>query len=160
MGRANYQKVFDDRKRRIRGLWKRNGHFYARLVMVDEINGRQATKRVRLEKARTIAEARTALQNLQKDRREENLPILKQSPKLTIYWGARWQAGRVNPLRAAACQRTRSDSPRRRARSDAPCLYSATGFSPVFFAARCSRKKLFNSARHSSSRTPDVISQR
>jgi hypothetical protein len=31
MGQANYQKVFDDRKRRICGWWKRNGYFYARL---------------------------------------------------------------------------------------------------------------------------------
>jgi integrase len=86
MGRATYQKVFDDRKRRMRGLWKRNDHFYARLVIVDEATGHKVTKRVRLEKARTVAEARTALQDLQKDRREENLPVLKQSPKLTTYW--------------------------------------------------------------------------
>ena len=86
MGRATYQKVFDDRKRRIRGLWKRNDHFYARLVIVDEATGHKATKRVRLEKARTVVEARAALQGLQKDRREENLPVLKQSPKLTVYW--------------------------------------------------------------------------
>jgi len=86
MGRATYQKVFDDRKRRIRGLWKRNDHFYARLVIVDEATGHKSTRRVRLEKARTVAEARTALQDLQKDRREENLPVLKQSPKLTVYW--------------------------------------------------------------------------
>ena len=86
MGRSSYQKVFDDRKRRIRGLWKRNEHFYARLVIVDENTGHKATKRVRLDQARTVAEARTALQDLQKDRREENLPTLKRSPKLKDYW--------------------------------------------------------------------------
>jgi len=86
MGRATYQKVFDDRKRRIRGLWKRNDHFYARLVIVDEATGQKATKRVRLEKVRTVADARIALQDLQKDRREENLPVLKRSPKLNKYW--------------------------------------------------------------------------
>jgi len=86
MGRSSYQKVFDDRKRRIRGLWKRNDFFYARLVILDETTGHKATKRVRLEKARTVAEARTALQDLQKDRREENLPVLKRSPKLADYW--------------------------------------------------------------------------
>ena len=50
MGHATYQKVFDDRKRRIRGLWKRNDHFYARLVIVDEATGHKSTKRVRLER--------------------------------------------------------------------------------------------------------------
>jgi len=43
MGRSSYQKVFDDRKRRIRGLWKRNNHFYARLVIVDEATGHKAS---------------------------------------------------------------------------------------------------------------------
>ena len=65
-GSSSISEVFDDRKRRIRGLWKRNDHFYARLVI--------------------LAESRTALQDLQKDRREENLPVLKQSPKLMAYW--------------------------------------------------------------------------
>lgn len=83
--RSIYQKVFDDRKRRVRGLWKRHDHFYARLVIVDDASGHRATKRVRLEKARVFAEARTALQDLQKDRREENLPVLKRSPKLKEY---------------------------------------------------------------------------
>ena len=75
MALSTYQKVFDDRKRRVRSLWKRNDHFYARLVIVNESTGHKATKRIRLEKARTFAEARTALRDLQKDRREQNLPM-------------------------------------------------------------------------------------
>ena len=39
-----------------------------------------------LKKARTLAEARFGLQDLQKDRREENLPAFKRGPKLTDYW--------------------------------------------------------------------------
>jgi hypothetical protein len=31
MRKSTYQKVCDDRKRRVRGLWKRGGWFYARL---------------------------------------------------------------------------------------------------------------------------------
>ena len=42
MSRKSYQKVFDDRKRRIRGLWKHNDHFYAWLVIVDEAAGHKA----------------------------------------------------------------------------------------------------------------------
>ena len=86
MGQTSYQKVFDDRKRRVRGLWKRNGWFYARLVTVDAFTGHKSTKRVRLETARTVAEARIALQNLQKERRDHNLPVLKRSPLLAEYW--------------------------------------------------------------------------
>jgi integrase len=86
MGQTSYHKVFDDRKRRVRGLWKRNGWFYARLATVDSFTGQKSTKRVRLETARTIAEARTALQDLQKDRRDHNLPVLKRSPRLADYW--------------------------------------------------------------------------
>jgi integrase len=86
MGQTSYQKVFDDRKRRVRGLWKRNGWFYARLVTVEAFTGHKSTKRVRLETARTVAEARIALQNLQKERRDHNLPVLKRSPLLAEYW--------------------------------------------------------------------------
>jgi len=83
---TSYQKVFDERKRRVRGIWKRNGWFYARLNAVDEITGRKSTKRVRLETARTVAEAKIALQDLQIDRRDHNLPVLKRSPRLADYW--------------------------------------------------------------------------
>jgi integrase len=86
MGQAAYQKVFDDRKRRIRGLWKRNGVFYARLNAVDFLTGRKSTRRVRLAECRTVAEARTAMQDLHKDRRDQNLPVLKRSPRLADYW--------------------------------------------------------------------------
>jgi len=83
---AKYQKVNDERKRRIRGLWRRNGWFYARLTIVDETTGLKSNRRVRLEGARTVAEARNALQDLQKDRRDHTLPVLKRSPKLADYW--------------------------------------------------------------------------
>jgi integrase len=87
MRESSFDKVFDDRKRRVRGLWKRNGWFYARLTTVDAFTGQKSTKRIRLETARTVAEARTALQDLQKDRRDHNLPVLKRSPRLDDYWG-------------------------------------------------------------------------
>ena len=85
---ATYLMVFDERKRRIRGLWKRNGWFYARLTSVDPMTGQKSTRRVRLEKASTVAEAKIALQNLQKDRRDQTLPVLKQSPHLAEYWNS------------------------------------------------------------------------
>ena len=54
--------------------------FYARLVIVNGNTGHKATKCIRLEKART------ALRALQKDRREQNLPIANRSPKLKDCW--------------------------------------------------------------------------
>jgi hypothetical protein len=41
MALSTYQKVFDDRKWRVRSLWKRNDCFYARLVIVDEGTGQR-----------------------------------------------------------------------------------------------------------------------
>jgi integrase len=86
MRAATYSKVFDERKRRVRGLWKRNGWFYARLTAVDAFTGQKSTRRIRLETARTVAEARNAMQDLHKDRRDEKLPVLKRSPRLADYW--------------------------------------------------------------------------
>ena len=34
-GAHNYQKVYDGRKRRVRGLWKRGDTFYAQLSLPD-----------------------------------------------------------------------------------------------------------------------------
>jgi hypothetical protein len=46
--RPIYQKVFDPRKRRIRGLRKRNGWFYAQMAVTDNLTGKKAARRVRL----------------------------------------------------------------------------------------------------------------
>ena len=56
------------------------------MAFLDSTTGRKSTKRVRLETARTVAEARVAMQELQKDRRDRNLPVLKRSPRLADYW--------------------------------------------------------------------------
>lgn len=86
MRQATYQKVFDERKRRVRGLWKRNDWFFVQMAFLDPQTGCKSTKRVRLETARTVAEARIAMQELHKDRRDHNLPVLKRSPRLADYW--------------------------------------------------------------------------
>jgi hypothetical protein len=39
----SYQKVFDQRKRRVRGLWKRNGWFYPQLSVVDHQTGHRSS---------------------------------------------------------------------------------------------------------------------
>ncbi len=50
------------------------------------LTGRNSVKRVRLKMARTVAEAKIALQDLQKDRRDHNLPVLRRRPRLADYW--------------------------------------------------------------------------
>jgi hypothetical protein len=45
---SNYQKVFAERKRRVRGLWKHSGWFYAQASVTDGLNGKKSTQGVRL----------------------------------------------------------------------------------------------------------------
>jgi integrase len=90
-GRAIYSKVFDQRKRRIRGLWERNGTFYAQLTVTDENTGKKIVRRMRMEDADgkpvpTAAEAVKAMSKL-KVRREDNVLSLtpKRTPTLAEY---------------------------------------------------------------------------
>jgi len=43
-----FAKVLDGRKQPIRGLWVRNGRFYARLIIENPISGIKKTRRVPL----------------------------------------------------------------------------------------------------------------
>jgi hypothetical protein len=45
---AKFTKVFDGRKRAIRGLWKRNERFYAQLTVFDPITGKNRVQRISL----------------------------------------------------------------------------------------------------------------
>jgi len=79
-----YQKVRDGRKQPIRGLWQRNGRFYARLAVEDFNTGKKSVRRVPLE-VETVAEAVAALKKLQTQRADNALPVLKQTPKFSDY---------------------------------------------------------------------------
>ncbi len=46
---ATYKKVLDQRKRAIRGLWERNGRYYAQITIEDSNTGIKSVKRVPLE---------------------------------------------------------------------------------------------------------------
>jgi integrase len=84
-GGGTYTKAIDARKRPIRGLWKRNGSFYAQLTIEDPNTGRKHVKRVRLDDVKTVAQATDAMVNLKKKRRDQKLPALKQAPKFDDY---------------------------------------------------------------------------
>ena len=81
----NFQKVLDGRNHPIRGLWQRNKRFYARITVDDPVDGRKSVRRVPLEKAHSVAEARKALNELLTKREHHELPALRQSPKFDDY---------------------------------------------------------------------------
>jgi integrase len=80
-----YQRVLDGRKHPIRGLWIRNGHYYARLNFADPQTGTRQTRRVRLTKALTLSQAQAELRRLQTRRETEELPVLRRCPKFRDY---------------------------------------------------------------------------
>lgn len=80
-----YQKVRDGRKQPIRGLWVRNGRYYARLSVEDQNTGKKGVRRIPLEGAETVSQAILALKKLQTKRDDNTLPVLKQTPKFSDY---------------------------------------------------------------------------
>lgn len=82
--KQTYQKVRDGRKQPIRGLWVRNGRYYARLA-VEDASGVIKVRRIPLEGTKTVAEAVVAMRKLQTQREENELPVLKMTPKLKDY---------------------------------------------------------------------------
>ena len=80
---APYQKVLDGRKRPIRGLWQRGTRFYARLAVEDLNTGRKEVRRVPLEGAESVAQAVAQMRRLQTQREDNDLPILKRTPKFS-----------------------------------------------------------------------------
>lgn len=86
--RYPYQRALDGRKQPIRGLWVRNGRFYGQLRVTQE--GRTTPRRVQLANpdrspCTTVADARTALERLKVQRADDNLPSLRQAPRLADY---------------------------------------------------------------------------
>jgi integrase len=78
---ATYHKVLDGRKRAIRGLWQRGSRFYARIAVEDLNTGRKQVRRVPLEGVHTVAQAQSAMRNLLTKREENDLPVLRRTPK-------------------------------------------------------------------------------
>ncbi len=89
--RESYQRVFDGRKQPIRGLWVREGRYYARMLVQDPSSGRSEDRRVRLTDpktklpATTVAAAVAAMQDLKSARRTSSLPVLRQTPIFRDY---------------------------------------------------------------------------
>ena len=87
---ASFAKVLDGRKQPIRGLWVRNGRYYARLNIEDLRTGRKVNRRIPLvdkdgRLAASLPEAREQLNRLRLERADNRLPMLRQNPKLAEY---------------------------------------------------------------------------
>jgi len=78
---AAYIKVIDKRKRPIRGLWERNGRYYAQITVEDQVTGIKQVKRVPMDGVSTDAQAVAKLQELLTQRRKGALPVLKRTPR-------------------------------------------------------------------------------
>jgi integrase len=87
---SNFAKVLDGRKQPIRGLWVRNGRYYAQLKVENPVTGLKRTKRVPLNdkegnRVQTAAQAVAELKRLQTQRSDNQLPVLGRTPKLSDY---------------------------------------------------------------------------
>jgi len=81
--RYRYTKVLDNRKHAVRGLWRRNGKFVARITVEDDA-GRKAVKWVPLE-AETTAEAQEEFRTLLVERGEDRLRHIGRCPNFSDY---------------------------------------------------------------------------
>ena len=82
---ATYQKVQDERKRPIRGLWVRNQRYYAQMTVEDPTTGKKQVRRVHLEGASTPAQARVKFEELLVSRRKGSLTTLKRTPTFSEF---------------------------------------------------------------------------
>ena len=76
---GTFAKVLNGRKQPIRGLWVRNGRFYAQLTFEDGNSGEKKTRRVALvDKAQkpvsTVAQAIEEMNRLKVKRSDNDLP--------------------------------------------------------------------------------------
>lgn len=78
-------KVLDARIQPIRGLWRRNDRFYARLTVDDPHSKRRQVRRVPLPNAKTVAQARDALNELLNQRAKGTLPSTREAPTFNVY---------------------------------------------------------------------------
>lgn len=82
--RYRYTKVLDNRKHPIRGLWRRNESYYARLTVEDDC-GRKTLKWVPLDGAQTASDANKEFEKLKGERDDNHLRPIGLSPLFSDY---------------------------------------------------------------------------
>ena len=86
----SFSKVLDGRKQPLRGLWVRNGRFYAQLTFEDSKTEKKTVRRVPLmdkdkQPVQTVPQAIEAFNRLKVNRSDSNLPVLHRYPKFSDY---------------------------------------------------------------------------
>ncbi len=81
---AGFEKVFNRRHERIRGLWQRGGVFYARFSATDQAGRKRDVFRA-LEGIVTVAQATESLRKLKDDAAERAIPVEGRSPTFKEY---------------------------------------------------------------------------
>jgi integrase len=82
-----YQKVYDSRKRRMRGLWQRNERYYANLTVTDDL-GVKSSRWVPLEvplDGSSLTEAKADYDRLKVERADDRLRPLGLTPTVRDY---------------------------------------------------------------------------
>lgn len=87
---AIFSKVLDGRKQPVRGLWERNGRYYAQLTVENPITGEKKVRRVPLVDkdgvaVPTAAQAIAELKRLQTKRADNDMPSVGRTPKFADY---------------------------------------------------------------------------
>jgi integrase len=108
---AKFISVRDSRNRRVRGLYQRNGRYYAQL-WVDSGYGNKSARRFPLFTSdnlpvRTLQEAKEALEVKRHERREDSLPLLGRKPIFGDYCDAYFEKARVQCKRAGTIENER-----------------------------------------------------
>lgn len=108
---AHFIAVRDSRNRRVPGLYQRNGRFYAQL-WVDRGYGKKSARRFALftpdnSPARTLEEAKEAMEVKRHERRENSLPILGRKPIFVDYCGTYFEKATVQRKRPGTVENER-----------------------------------------------------
>jgi integrase len=108
---AQFIAVRDSRNRRVRGLYQRNGRYYAQL-WVDRGDGKKSARRFPLFTpdnlpVRTLQEAKEALEVKRHERREDALPLLGRKPIFGDYCDTYFEKARVQRKRPGTIENER-----------------------------------------------------
>lgn len=104
--RDTYQKVFDSARRRVRGLWRRNGRYFANLTVEDDL-GRKSSQMVPLA-GTTLDEVKLDYSRLVTERADGRLRPLGLTPKLADYVASYEQALASSGKRSSTVQKEKS----------------------------------------------------
>ena len=87
---VSFAKVLDGRKQPVRGLWERNGRYYAQISVEEFSAGLKRVRRMPLanaegESVESVAQAIAVINGLRTHRSEDTMPKLVRTPLIADY---------------------------------------------------------------------------